>query len=69
MEQKDTPRTISAKKRVLGIALIVIGLLALITPLTPGSWLIIVGLEVFGIRLAAAEKIKAWFGKKKTAAQ
>ncbi|OGY99406.1 MAG: hypothetical protein A2945_00940 [Candidatus Liptonbacteria bacterium RIFCSPLOWO2_01_FULL_52_25] len=65
MEQKDTPRAISAKKRVLGIALIIVGLVALLTPLTPGSWLIIVGLEIFGIRLAAAEKIKAWLGKKR----
>lgn len=63
--EKDTPRTISAKKRVLGIALIIVGLAALLTPLTPGSWLIIVGLEVMGIRLAVAEKIKVWLGKKK----
>ena len=65
MNRENSPRTVSAKKRVLGIALIIVGLVALLTPLTPGSWLIIVGLEVMGIRLAAAEKIKAWLGKKR----
>jgi hypothetical protein len=64
MESIAASRAISAKKRALGIAFIVIGLLALLTPLTPGSWLIIAGLELLGIRLAAAEKIKTWLGKK-----
>ncbi|PJA72586.1 hypothetical protein CO152_00690, partial [bacterium CG_4_9_14_3_um_filter_33_26] len=36
-------------KRVLGVFLIFIGFLALITPLTPGSWLIFVGLEFIGL--------------------
>jgi hypothetical protein len=30
----------SAIKKIIGIALIIIGLAALVTPLTPGSWLI-----------------------------
>jgi len=33
----------------LGVFLIFIGFLALITPLTPGSWLIFVGLEFIGL--------------------
>ena len=52
-------------KKILGFILIVLGLLALLTPLTPGSWLIFVGLELFGIHLAAWEKIKSSWVKYK----
>ena len=48
-------------KKIIGVALIIMGLLALITPFTPGSWLVFVGLEFLGIRMAAWEKIKAKF--------
>lgn len=51
-------------KKILGLILIFIGLLALLTPLTPGSWLAFVGLELLGIRLAAKDKIVAWFNQK-----
>jgi hypothetical protein len=67
-------------KQIIGIILIVVGLLALLTPLTPGSWLALIGMELLGIRLfifkrvlsekqqAAAEvfmeKLKARFKKK-----
>ena len=59
-------------KRVMGATLILIGILALITPFTPGSWLVFVGLEVFGIRLLAWDKVKNWLlmrKEKKSAAQ
>jgi xanthine/uracil permease len=39
-------------KKVIGVILIIIGLAALFTPLTPGSWLALIGLELVGIRLA-----------------
>jgi hypothetical protein len=48
-------------KKILGVFLIIIGLLALITPFTPGSWLVFVGLELIGIRVLFWEKIKNWF--------
>jgi len=51
-------------KKIIGILLIVIGLLALITPFTPGAWLIFVGLELFGFRILFWDKIKAWFSNK-----
>jgi hypothetical protein len=38
-------------RKVLGVILIILGFLALITPLTPGSWLILVGLEILGFGL------------------
>ena len=51
-------------KKVIGVFLIIIGLLALITPFTPGSWLIFVGLELIGLRLAFWDKIKSKFFSK-----
>jgi len=39
-------------KKVLGVILIIIGIFALLTPLTPGSWLALIGMELVGIRLA-----------------
>ncbi len=50
-----------AIKKVGGVFLVVIGLLALVTPLTPGSWLALVGLELLGIRVLFLDRIKAWF--------
>ena len=43
-----------------GIILILIGLASLITPLTPGSWLAIIGLELLGIRILLFDKFKFW---------
>ncbi|MDO8664289.1 MAG: hypothetical protein Q7K44_01940 [Candidatus Liptonbacteria bacterium] len=48
-------------KKIIGIFLIIIGLLALVTPFTPGSWLIFVGLESLGIRILFWDKIKTRF--------
>ena len=48
-------------KKIVGIFLIVVGFLALITPLTPGSWLAFIGLELLGIRFAIWQKIKSKF--------
>lgn len=31
-----------------GIILVIVGLLALVTPLTPGAWLALIGLELLG---------------------
>ncbi|MFH1370923.1 MAG: hypothetical protein ABII09_06520 [Planctomycetota bacterium] len=37
-------------KKIIGVILIIVGLLALFTPFTPGSWLALIGLELVGIR-------------------
>ncbi len=37
-------------KKVIGVILIIYGIFALLTPLTPGSWLALIGLELLGIR-------------------
>ena len=51
-------------KKTIGILFIIIGLLALVTPFTPGSWLVFVGLEFLGIRILFWDKIKSWFSTK-----
>lgn len=35
-------------KKTLGVILIILGLAALLTPFTPGSWLALIGLELAG---------------------
>ncbi|MBI2097418.1 MAG: hypothetical protein HYT46_00565 [Candidatus Vogelbacteria bacterium] len=46
-------------KKTIGVLFIIIGLLILITPFTPGSWLIFVGLEFLGVRFWLLDKIKS----------
>lgn len=48
-------------KKVAGVAIILLGLFLLVTPFTPGAWIIFVGLEFLGIRLAFWQKIKDWW--------
>jgi uncharacterized membrane protein HdeD (DUF308 family) len=62
-------RSLNPRLRLLiGILCIALGLLALVTPLTPGSWLVFVGLEFIGIRLAIWHKLVDWRrGKKRDA--
>jgi len=60
------PKSKSLLKKITGVLLIIVGILALITPFTPGSWLIFIGLELFGIRVLFWDKIKARFQKDKS---
>lgn len=48
-------------KKILGALLVFLGFLALITPLTPGSWLAVIGLELLGIRVLFFDKLKKFF--------
>ena len=50
-------------KKVIGFLLVMLGLIALFTPLTPGSWLIIIGAELLGFRFLLWDKVKAFFKK------
>lgn len=45
-----------ALRIILGVVLIVIGVLAAVTPLSPGSWLALIGLELLGIRILVERK-------------
>jgi uncharacterized membrane protein len=51
-------------KKSLGIIFIILGFVALITPFSPGSWLILVGLEILGIRLLVERKISFFLKEK-----
>jgi hypothetical protein len=44
----------------LGVILVLLGLMALFTPFTPGSWLVPIGLEVLGLRILLENRIRAW---------
>jgi drug/metabolite transporter (DMT)-like permease len=46
-----------ALKIILGIFLVLVGVLALLTPLTPGSWLALIGLELLGLRILLERKL------------
>jgi len=45
---------------IVGIILILLGFFALVTPLTPGSWLILIGLELLGLRILLQDKLLVW---------
>jgi len=44
-----------ALRRTLGIVFIILGLLALLTPFTPGSWLAFIGLGLLGFKLVSKD--------------
>ena len=48
----------SASKKILGVALILLGFIALLLPFVPFSWIAFFGFELLGI------KIMPWRGKK-----
>jgi hypothetical protein len=49
---------------VVGVILIIVGLAALLTPLTPGSWLALVGLELVGLRVLLRNRVCRWAAAK-----
>lgn len=51
-------------KKILGIILIVLGLFALFTPFSPGSWLALIGLEILGIRVLLERKFISFLPQK-----
>ena len=51
-------------KKTAGVVFIILGLAALVTPLTPGAWLVFVGLELLGVRLLFWGRIKERFLRK-----
>ena len=57
---KEYIRNSSQVKKVIGVILILVGLAAFFTPLTLGSWLAIIGLELLGARILLFDKFKFW---------
>lgn len=52
-------------RKMLGVLLIVVGFLALLTPLTPGAWLVPIGLGILGVRSERLDRLIARFVRKK----
>ncbi|MFA5830317.1 MAG: hypothetical protein WC878_00630 [Candidatus Paceibacterota bacterium] len=66
LQRKGANTELSAwQRKTVGILLLFVGFISLVTPLTPGSWLVFVGAELLGVRLLFLDKIKARFMKKK----
>ncbi|MFH1112114.1 MAG: PGPGW domain-containing protein [Patescibacteria group bacterium] len=57
----------SPANKIFGVFLIIIGVVAFVTPLSPGSWLIFIGLGLLGVRLAFWERFKVILKAKCTA--
>jgi len=51
----------SKARKAIGVILILIGVIAFLTPLTPGSWLVIIGLELLGWRILLFDKVNPFF--------
>ena len=51
-------------KKVVGVILVILGLAALLTPLSPGSWLILIGLEFLGLRILLENRLRKWIDKR-----
>jgi len=50
-------------RKVFGALLIGLGFFALVTPFTPGSWLIFVGAEILGVEMLSQERVKGYYHK------
>src|SRR3989344_5571137 len=50
-------------RKIIGAGLILVGVIALVTPLTPGAWVAVVGLEMLGIRFLFWERMKKQWRK------
>ncbi len=52
-------------RRPLGYLLVFLGFISIITPFTPFGILLLVGLELLGVRDTLYNKVKLWFDKKR----
>jgi hypothetical protein len=50
-------------RKIAGAVLILLGALALLTPLTPGGWLVFVGAELLGIEMLSPHRLKEWYAR------
>lgn len=54
-----------ALRKPVGIFLVVLGLILHLIPLVPASWIIVLGLELIGIRILIQDKIKKFLENRK----
>ena len=55
----DNPKV----RKVTGVIMVVVGLLSIVTPFTPVGFLLVLGLEILGVRVLFWDKLKNWFKK------
>lgn len=53
-------------RKVTGVILILVGLFALFTPLTPGGWLFFIGAELLGIEILSPHRLKETYERLRT---
>jgi hypothetical protein len=53
-------------KKLLGVFLVILGLMIHLIPFVPASWIIVIGLELLGVRLLLQNKAKAKWHKFKS---
>lgn len=53
--------TYSYFRKTIGVILIVYGVIALVTPVLPGAWCMLIGLELLGVQILLWQKFKEWF--------
>jgi len=56
---------LSKFKKPLGFFLVILGLILHLIPLFPAGWIIVLGLELIGIRILLEDKIKSLLKSKK----
>ena len=50
-------------RKTTGVVLVIIGLLSVITPFTPVGFLLLLGLEILGLRVLVWDRLKNWIKK------
>ncbi|MDO8728962.1 MAG: hypothetical protein Q7K26_03680 [bacterium] len=50
-------------RKTTGVVFVIFGLISIITPFTPVGFLLLLGLEILGIRILFWDKLKNWFRK------
>lgn len=50
-------------KKILGVLLVFIGVLLHLIPFFPASWIIVIGLELLGLRMLVWDRVRDWLGK------
>ncbi len=63
MDCENNQKAKKVLKKVFGVVLVILGFLALITPFSPGSWLLFVGLGILGIRIISEDKLFSFLKK------
>ena len=56
---------LSKFKKPLGFFLVILGLILHLIPLFPAGWIVVLGLELIGIRILLEDKIKSLLKSKK----